>query len=148
MIIYKSGSIFDSTADCLINPVNCVGVMGAGLALDFKRRYPDMFKWYATACKKMELYPGQIAFWAPKTLTEQRCICLFPTKFLWHELSTVTLIDAGLKKFLTYAPLMKINSAAFPKLGCGLGGLNFEKQIQPLMERHFAEIPLQIEVYV
>ena len=102
MIVLKSGSIFDSSAQCLVNPVNCVGVMGKGLALDFKRRYPDMFGKYAQLCSKNELSIGRIAFWKPKHTTDP-IICLFPTKNHWREKSTPEIIEEGLRQYVKYA---------------------------------------------
>lgn len=147
MITYKTGSIFDSEAQCLINPINTVGVMGAGLALDFKRRYPDMFATYKKMCKEGALGVGQVAFWTSKKAHHQ-VICLFPTKIHYSQKSTVSLIDASLQSFVKYAPLMRIESAAFPMIGCGLGGLDFTLQVKPLMERHLKALDMDIEIYV
>jgi O-acetyl-ADP-ribose deacetylase (regulator of RNase III) len=147
MIVYKEGSIFDSTTGCLVNPVNCVGVMGKGLALDFKRRYPEMFKKYKEFCDKRELSPGRVAFWA-STEGSGPFVCLFPTKFHFREKSTLNSIDRGFQAFIEFAPTVHIKSAAFPKVGCGLGGLNFERHVRPLFEKYFRNSALQIEVYV
>lgn len=146
MITYSTGSIFDSTAQCLVNPVNCVGVMGKGLALEYKTRYPDMFKFYQKTCREGKLNLGQVAFWTLKK-NSSTIICLFPTKQHWKERSTVTTIDSGLKAFVKYAPEMKIETAAFPKLGCGLGGLDFERQVQPLFEKYFLNSSILVEIY-
>lgn len=144
MISYKTGSIFDSTAQCIVNPVNCVGIMGKGLALEFKHRYPKMLLPYRTHCKNGDLRPGVVQFWADGG----PLICLFPTKFHFREKSTVQMVNDGLKSFTGVAPILKISSVAFPKLGCGLGGLDWVHQIRPLMERYFAESELNVEVYV
>ena len=146
MITYVTGNIFDSNAQCLVNPVNCVGVMGKGLALDFKKHYPDMFKFYIKRCKEGELNLGKIGFYALKH-KPNRIICLFPTKQHWRDKSTVSSIDDGLKAFAKYAPDMMIETAAFPQLGCGLGGLDFRHQVQPLFEKYFLNSKLLIEIY-
>jgi O-acetyl-ADP-ribose deacetylase (regulator of RNase III) len=146
MITYKTGNIFDSTAQCLVNPVNCVGVMGKGLALEFKSQYPDMFKFYSKTCREGKLNLGQLGFYALKT-NPSRIICLFPTKQHWKDKSTIGSIDDGLKAFVKYAPEMMIETAAFPKLGCGLGGLDFQHQVQPLFEKYFLTSKLTIEIY-
>lgn len=147
MITLKSGSIFTSHAQCIVNPVNCVGVMGKGLALEFKRRYPDMFSRYHVLCNKGDISVGKIAFWKSKTGTDP-IICLFPTKNHWRERSTVDIIEQGLRQYVKYAPNMNITSAAFPKIGCGLGGLNFELQVAPLMKFYLDPLPYEVEIYV
>jgi O-acetyl-ADP-ribose deacetylase (regulator of RNase III) len=147
MLRYTTGSIFDSVAQCLVNPVNTVGVMGAGLARDFKLRYPDMYTTYRQMCEEGAFTAGQVAFWAAKRKPNQ-VICLFPTKEHYMEKSTVLLIDASLQSFVKYAPLMNIETAAFPMVGCGLGGLDFERHVKPLLERHLIPLNMDIEVYV
>lgn len=147
MITYVVGeSIFDSKAQCLVNPVNTVGIMGKGLALEFKRHYPDMFSSYRKMCEEGALKIGQVAFWAPKN-RPNHIICIFPTKVHFRNKSFIHNIEKGLQSFVKYAPIMNITSAAFPKLGCGLGGLDFENHVQPLMERILGETNLDIEIY-
>lgn len=147
MIRYVTGSIFDSTAQCLVNPINVVGVMGGGLALDFKLRYPDMFATYKKMCNSKELTTGQVAFWAAKKKPD-RVICLFPTKDHYINKSTIAILDASFKSFIKYAPIMNIESTAFPMVGCGLGGLDFTLHVRPLMIRYLTELEMDIEVYV
>jgi O-acetyl-ADP-ribose deacetylase (regulator of RNase III) len=147
MIRYTDGSLFDSGAQCLINPVNTVGVMGAGLAKAFRTRYPDMFATYRKMCEEGDLRPGQVAFWAAKREPEQ-VICLFPTKEHFSQKSTVLLIDASLRSFAKFAPYMNIETAAFPMVGCGLGGLDFDLQVKPLLERHLKALQMDVAVYV
>lgn len=147
MIKYLEGDIFESTAQCLVNPVNCVGVMGKGLALEFKRRYPDVHQFYVDACKDGEISPGCIAVYALKKRPD-RMICLFPTKYHWRDKSTVLMVDKAFQSFVHYAPQIKIKTVAFPKVGCGLGGLNFEHQVRPLFEKYFSDDTFEVEVYV
>lgn len=147
MITFKSGSIFTSQAQCIVNPVNCVGVMGKGLALEFKKRYPDMFSRYHALCNKGEISVGKIAFWKPK-IGDDPIICLFPTKNHWREKSTVSIIEQGLQQYVKYSPKLDITSAAFPKIGCGLGGLSFELQVAPLMKFYLDPLPYEVEIYV
>lgn len=147
MIRYVHGDIFDSKASCLVNPVNCVGVMGKGLALQFRRRYPEMYEWYREQCANHMIQPGQVAFWASKKRPNP-VICLFPTKNHWREPSTVQMIDEGLAAFVKYAPEMKVTSCAFPMLGCGLGGLDFARHVRPLIETHLSVTDFDTEVYV
>jgi O-acetyl-ADP-ribose deacetylase (regulator of RNase III) len=147
MIDYISGNIFQSKAQCLINPVNCVGVMGAGLALEYKRLYPTMFTAYKKLCDEGTLRVGQVAFYALKQ-HPGKIICLFPTKNHWREKSTLDIVNTSLRVFIKYAPRMKIQSVAIPKIGAGLGGLNFKLHVQPLIERHFDGTNYKVEVYV
>jgi len=120
--------------------------MGKGLALEFKQRYPDMFSRYRALCNKGDISVGKIAFWKPK-ITDDPIICLFPTKNHWREKSTVSIIEHGLQQFVKYAPKLDITSAAFPKIGCGLGGLNFELQVRPLMQFYLEPLPYEVEIY-
>jgi O-acetyl-ADP-ribose deacetylase (regulator of RNase III) len=147
MIRYVTGDIFTSPAQCYINPVNCVGVMGAGLALEYKRRYPPMFQTYKKLCDEGTLRIGQIGFYALKQ-RPGKIICLFPTKYHWRDKSTLDILNTSLRIFIKYAPRMKIDTLAMPKIGCGLGGLNFKLQVQPLIERHFEGTHYDVEIYV
>lgn len=147
MIEYKIGSIFESEAQCLVNPINCAGVMGKGLALDFKRQFPGMFHFYKKHCESGDLRYGTVGFWIDSN-RKAKIVCLFPTKIHWRDHSTVALIDASLQAFLTYASPLKITRVAFPKIGCGLGGLDFDYQIKPLLERYFVESSILAEVYI
>lgn len=146
MIIEKIGSIFDSKADCIVNPVNCVGVMGGGLALDFKRLYPDMFSRYKLLCASNELRIGSVAFWYPSD-EASHVVCLFPTKDHWRNPSTVAYIEASLRAFVEFAPLANITSVAFPKVGCGLGGLDYDLEVKPLLYHHLSNCQLTVEIY-
>lgn len=147
MIRYVEGNIFDSEVQCLVNPINCVGVMGKGLALEFKHRYPDIYQFYVRACSANELRVGGIAIYAMKK-KPNRSVCLFPTKHHWKDKSTIEILDKSFQAFIEYAPQMKIISVAFPKVGCGLGGLNFEHQVRPLFEKYFNDGKFEVEVYV
>jgi O-acetyl-ADP-ribose deacetylase (regulator of RNase III) len=141
MIKYIRGNIFASTTDCIVNPVNCVGAMGAGLALAFRQRYPELFGWYLTCLANGSLAVGSPVF-CPDYV---HYICLFPTKLHWRDPSTVDIIHQGLAGFVDSAAAKGITSATFPMLGCGLGGLQWA-EVQPLMERYFANSDLYIEV--
>lgn len=124
MIIFKTGSIFAENAEALINPVNCVGVMGKGLALQFKNKFPQNFIVYLEACKKRKLRPGQVL--VVKTNTKMpKYIINFPTKRHWREGSRLEDIEDGLKALAFEIESLSIQSIAIPALGCGLGGLNW-----------------------
>lgn len=143
MITYVSGDIFESPAQVLVNPVNTVGVMGKGLAYDFKKIYPAMFKQYQQLCERHQFTVGQL--WLYKS--PQKWILNFPTKKHWRENSKPEYIEAGLKKFVeTYAD-KGILSISFPLLGCGYGELDWKSQIHPLMERYLGSLPISTYIH-
>ncbi|WP_353632193.1 macro domain-containing protein [Pseudomonas canadensis] len=122
MIEFVSGDIFDTVADIRVNTVNCVGVMGAGVALAFKKRYPQMFKDYQVACKAGQVKPGKMHIW--KSL-EGVWIINFPTKRDWREPSRYEDVDAGLDDLRLYLDSVGPVTVALPALGCGNGGLDW-----------------------
>lgn len=143
MIKYIKGNIFNSRCAVLVNPVNCVGVMGKGLALEFKNRYPTMFHTYKKACDTKELRPGQpMLVYGP-----DKSVILFPTKYHWREKSKVIYIKDGLEAVSCCYKSFGIESIAFPKLGCGLGGLDW-KEVKPLMEQYLSKLDIDVEIYI
>ena len=128
-----------------------MGVMGAGIALEFKKRHPKMYTDYVSICtretEKFRL--GSVALWKNKEFpqTLPAFIWLFPTKFHWKERSSLSAIEDGLKMFLYMLEKTDIQSVAFPKIGCGLGGLNFEDEVKPLLHHYLDPINHLIEVY-
>jgi O-acetyl-ADP-ribose deacetylase (regulator of RNase III) len=145
-ITYVAGDIFDSDVDCIVNPVNTVGVMGGGLALEFKKRYPHMFQMYTKHCNSGALQVGRIMFY--RAVDDTKIICLFPTKDDWRNPSKLEFIERGLKAFTRHYQEWDIKSVAFPKLGCGLGGLDWEHHVRPMMEQHLGELPIEVSIYV
>lgn len=148
MITYLHGNIFDSPCPILVNPVNCVGVMGAGLAKEFKDRYPGMFSIYKTYCKNNLLNPGKIAIVVADLESDKR-ILLFPTKQHWQDQSKLEWIEDGLQELAMqiYSGIIT-DPIAMPKIGCGLGGLDWDSQVKPLIEKYLGNLNLLIEVYV
>ncbi len=148
MITYKIGDIFDADVQCLVNPVNCVGVMGKGLALEFKNRYPRMFSAYETLCKRRMLRLGFPWMWS-NSFGEY--VLLFPTKGHWRSMSQPAHIEGGLESFAERIHMngfqYPIQSVAFPALGCGLGGLDFETDVRPLFEKYLSPLSIDVEVY-
>ena len=124
MLEFVKGDIFDAPADIRVNTVNCVGVMGAGVALAFKRRYPDMFKAYQRDCKHGRVRPGTMNVW--KSLSGD-WIINFPTKRDWREPSRYEDIDAGLDDLRSYLDMVGSVTIALPALGCGHGGLDWNR---------------------
>ena len=125
VIEYASGDILKCEAEALVNTVNCVGVMGRGIALQFKNAYPDNFKAYAAACRKEQVQPGQMFVFETGALLPPRYIVNFPTKRHWRGKSRIEDIEAGLRALREVIRERKIRSIAIPPLGSGLGGLRW-----------------------
>ena len=143
MIRYIEGDIFKSPAQVIVNTVNTVGVMGKGIALEFKKRYPDMFQAYRDICDRRKLKTGSLMLY----YEPDHWVLLFPTKENWRNPSRMEYIEAGLAKFCrTYAE-KGITSVAFPKLGCGNGELNWS-EVQPVMEKYLKDLPIDIYIYL
>jgi O-acetyl-ADP-ribose deacetylase (regulator of RNase III) len=138
MIQYAKGDIFDCKADALANPVNCAGVMGKGLALLFRQRFPGNFNFYKRACQiDQTVKPGKVLVFANPGCP---AIVNFPTKRHWRDASRLEGIEAGLADLVSVMPAFEIESMAVPPLGCGLGGLDWPK-VRRLMEEAFARLP-------
>ncbi len=133
MIEYKSGDILREDVEALINTVNCVGVMGRGIALQFKKVFPENFKNYAAACKQKEVQPGRMFVYETGLLTNPRYIINFPTKRHWRGKSRMEDINAGLKALVEVIHQYNIRSIAIPPLGSGLGGLEWA-DVKPCIE--------------
>jgi O-acetyl-ADP-ribose deacetylase (regulator of RNase III) len=144
MVLYRRTSILDSTAQTLVNTVNCVGVMGKGLAKAFKERDPAMYKAYKNVCERKMLAPGKLWLWQGSN----GWILNFPTKQHWRDPSRLEWIEAGLEKFVLECSYRGIKEISFPRLGCGNGGLDWN-DVRPLMERYLSkvEIPVYIHDY-
>jgi O-acetyl-ADP-ribose deacetylase (regulator of RNase III) len=125
MIEYKLGDILREDAEALVNTVNCVGVMGRGIALQFKKAFPENFKIYAAACKNKEVQPGLMFTVETGRLTNPRYIINFPTKRHWRGKSRMEDIESGLKSLVATIREYNIQSVAIPPLGSGLGGLDW-----------------------
>lgn len=127
MIEFVTGDFFDYAADIRINTVNCVGVMGAGVALEFKTRYPDMFKAYVDVCKKKKIAPGQPFLWEEYDLFNKCMIVNLPTKIHWRDPSEYEYIEKDLVWLRDYLEKQEDGIVVtLPALGCGHGGLNWD----------------------
>lgn len=133
MIEFKTGDIFRADAEALVNTVNCVGIMGRGVALQFKNAFPENFKAYEAACKRDELQPGQMFVFETGWLANPRYIINFPTKRHWRGKSRIEDIESGLKDLVKEIRERRIKSIAIPPLGSGLGGLEWG-QVRPRIE--------------
>ena len=144
MITYVDFSLFESPAKVLVNTVNTVGVMGKGIAKDFKTLYPEMFSGYQRLCEENMFSVGQL--WLYKT--PHKWVLNFPTKTHWRNPSRPEYVEAGLEKFTRIYQDARITSISFPQLGCGNGGLDWSTQVKPLMERHLKKLPLEIFIHL
>ena len=139
MIRFTHGDIFAQPAEAIVNPVNCVGVAGAGLALQFKRRHPEAFQAYRRACAEGRLQPGRMLLFDTGRDTP-RWIVHFPTKRHWRDPSAIGDIEAGLRGLAATLAGHRIRSVAIPPLGCGLGGLDW-RAVRPLITACLADLP-------
>ncbi len=142
MLEYIKGTVFNTPVKTIVNTVNCMGVMGAGIALEFKMRYPEMYEDYVIKCEKKQLTVGRPIIYE---YSNDRWIMNFPTKNHWKYPSKIEWIEQGLKYFAEYYKKRNIESIAFPKLGTSNGGLEWEI-VKPLMEKYL--INLDIPVYI
>jgi O-acetyl-ADP-ribose deacetylase (regulator of RNase III) len=142
MIVYKTGNIFESKAQVITNTVNCVGVMGKGLALAFKDKFPEMFQDYKSKCDSKMVKPGKPYLWE----NDKVQILNFPTKRHWKDNSLLSDIEDGLRYLATHYVSMGISTIALPPLGCGLGGLNWA-DVKQLIEKHLGQLE-DLDVYV
>lgn len=138
-----SGNLFNSKATTLVNTVNCVGAMGKGIALEFRRRFPDMFQQYQEDCKANKLKPGRIYAYQEKEIL----ILNFAIKNDWKHPSKVEWIESTLKQFVAGYQKRNIRSIAFPWMGAMNGGIPIEV-IQGIMRKYLQPLPdIDIEVY-
>lgn len=140
MIEYTKGDILGAGSEALVNTVNCVGVMGRGIALQFKDAYPSNFKVYKAACDRKELQPGRMLVVSTGQLTNPKYIINFPTKRHWRGKSRLEDIETGLRSLVAEIKERSISSIALPPLGSGLGGLDW-KQVRPLIEAALRTLP-------
>lgn len=127
MIEFVHGDLFEAEVEALVNAVNCVGVMGKGLALQFKHKFPENFAAYKTACKESRVLPGQMFVYEPDQAELPKYIINFPTKRHWRTKSLMEDIQLGLAALRDDVERLRISSIAIPPLGCGLGGLEWDR---------------------
>lgn len=140
MIEQTSGNILEADVEALVNTVNCVGVMGKGIALQFKQAYPDNFDAYAVACRAGEVQPGRMFITRTGNLFNPRYIINFPTKRHWRSKSRLEDIEVGLQALVADVQRLGIRSIAVPPLGCGNGGLDWN-DVRPRIEAAFSALP-------
>lgn len=146
MLRFRVANIFRETndGDILVNPVNCVGAMGRGLAAAFRGRYPDLYREYREACSAGQVVPGRLFIWNGR---KNKVLCV-PTKNDWRDRSTEKLVLSGLqamRAFLVKKTKTEL-TVRMPALGCGLGGLSWIV-VKSLIEIHLKDVAHQIVVY-
>jgi O-acetyl-ADP-ribose deacetylase (regulator of RNase III) len=142
-VTFRRGDLLTSGAQALVNPVNCVGVMGAGLAKQFRDRYPVMFTDYQSQCRARLYQPGVPCIWR---CDGQPLIVNFPTKGHWRDPTQLQWIRAGLVILADLLRTDGIRSIALPPLGCGLGGLSWP-DVRDLILEHLSGLPTDVLVY-
>jgi len=140
MIELKKGNILETDAEALVNTVNCVGHMGKGIALQFKKAFPENFKAYQSACRKNEVQPGSMFVHETNSMWNPKYIINFPTKRHWRGKSKAEDIESGMKALVAVIRERGITSVAIPPLGCGLGGLDWNV-VRPIIEHALDELP-------
>jgi len=145
MLRFVNGNMFDLDADVLVNTVNCVGVMGCGVALAIKQRYPEIYRRYRADCKNATIMPGGVYVYRAN---DDKLILQFATKDHWRQLSRLVYIQDGLdalKKILQQQPPGTV--VAIPALGCGHGGLDWDT-VKAMIESHLSDLDhLDIHVF-
>ena len=147
MITFTTGDIFQDDAQAIVNPVNCVGAMGKGLALEFKQRFPDNYREYAAACRKQQVQPGRMFICKTQQTEPQRYIINFPTKRHWRDGSRLDDIRDGLRAMVKDIDKLQIPSVAVPALGAGLGGLDWEDVREAILDELSGLDDISIRVY-
>jgi O-acetyl-ADP-ribose deacetylase (regulator of RNase III) len=143
MLQYTQTTVFNTNAQAIVNTVNCVGVMGAGLALEFKLRFPQMYTDYVSRCKNKNIKIGKVNLYHDQYTPY---IINFPTKNHWKYPSNLQWIEAGLIDFVQQYSQWGITSVAFPKLGCDRGGLNWS-DVDLLLIKYLNNLP-NLDVYI
>lgn len=144
MIERGEGDLLSARVDALVNAVNTVGVMGKGLALQFKKTFPDNFRAYADACAVGQLAVGRMFVFERQSAP--RFIINFPTKADWRQPSKLEYVSLGLADLAATVSRLGINSLAMPALGCGLGGLQWS-DVRPLIERTFGQDAVRVVLF-
>ena len=147
MIEFIRGDIVQADAEALVNTVNSVGIMGRGIALQFKKAFPENFKTYERACRAKEVRPGEMLIFSTGSMINPKYIINFPTKRDWRGKSRIEDIGAGLKTLIDEVRKLGVTSIAVPPLGCGLGGLDW-RDVKPMIERAFEALPaVQVSLF-
>src|SRR5690242_5588941 len=147
MIRNVAGDLLRQDADALVNTVNTVGIMGKGIALQFKRAWPEMFRAYEAACKQGEVKLGEMHLWSTGSLTAPRFIINFPTKQHWRSRSRLTDVESGLHDLVRVIDEHGLQSIAIPPLGCGNGGLDWA-DVEPVIHRILGSVADHVDIRI
>jgi O-acetyl-ADP-ribose deacetylase (regulator of RNase III) len=142
-----AGDLLAQDVDALVNAVNTHGVMGRGIALQFRKAWPAMFRDYRSACRRGEVTPGRMHVWSTGAPTGPRYIVNFPTKRHWRTPSTLADIEAGLADLARVIRELGITSIAVPALGCGTGGLAWS-DVEPLLVHALEPLTSTVEIHL
>jgi len=140
MLKLVKGDVLKADAEALVNTVNCVGVMGRGIALQFRKAFPENFKAYKSICDRKQLQPGMVFVYDLNRFENPKYVINFPTKRHWKGKSQIEYVEAGLEALVQEVRNRSIKSIAIPPLGCGLGGLDWV-QVRQMIERTLAALP-------
>lgn len=140
MLELTRGNLLEADVEAVVNTVNTEGIMGKGVALQFRKAYPDNYEAYRRACEADEVQPGRMFVFDRQALTNPRFIINFPTKRHWRNPSRMEDIESGLKALVADVRRLDVRSVAVPPLGCGLGGLPWP-EVQQRMREAFAQVP-------
>lgn len=143
---YLKGNLLEANVEALVNTVNTVGIMGKGIALQFKERFPVNFKIYSKACKKGEVEVGKMLIVEETSLDGNQIIINFPTKTEWYKKSQYSYIEEGLQDLAKVIKENNIKSIAIPPLGCGNGGLKWD-QVKILIEKYLGQLNIDIQIF-
>jgi len=142
MLTILKGDLFQSEAQTIVNTINCVGAMGKGIALEYKKKYPEMYTKYVSLCKNKQISIGKL--WIYKT--DNKWILNFPTKDDWRNPSKIEYLILGLEKFVTTYKNKGITSIAFPLLGANNGGLDPKLSLE-VMVRYLKDLDIDVYIY-
>lgn len=158
---FRCGDLLGSDKDTLVNTVNCVGVMGKGIALDFKNRHPEMYRDYVQRCRRQEVHPGAPYIYPEPRSSEQLALDLstspqnasgpkiinFPTKQHWRGRSRLEYVAEGLQRLEADLTRWGVQSLAIPPLGCGNGGLDW-CEVGPMIVDFAMSVVIPVDIYV
>ncbi|MDO5617041.1 MAG: macro domain-containing protein [Cruoricaptor ignavus] len=147
MIVFKVGNLLESNAEALVNTVNTQGIMGKGIALQFKNQFPENYKAYVKACENNEIGIGKLFVFEEETLLSgKKMIINFPTKTTWRKPSEYSYIEKGLEDLVKIIKTKNIKTIAIPPLGAGNGGLDWNT-VKTLLKKYLANLDCEIEVF-
>jgi O-acetyl-ADP-ribose deacetylase (regulator of RNase III) len=147
MIEIAHGDLLLADAEALVNTVNCVGIMGRGIALQFRKAFPENFAVYRALCSRGGLQPGRMMVHDLERVLNPRYVINFPSKRHWKDKSRLEDIDAGLAALVEEVRKRDIRSIAIPPLGCGLGGLDWSV-VRPRIEATFRDLDVRVLLFV